>query len=192
MAQVRKRPRRLPRLQRRHCPISHPDGRLHRREGNDHQHHFCRWACRTVQILYVSPPMYFLDLTARKQVRSGSCLILRCTAAYCASKAAIIGFTRAMTEEYASRGIRCNALCPGCNCFKPPIFILESHLRLVFCASPRIPKAPYGHLLNYLFSVISRHDIRLTTSKDVQTAIISPFQADPQFSSYLDTIIPAQ
>lgn len=34
-------------------------------------------------------------------------------AAYCACKAATIGFTRAVAVEYATQGIRCNAICPG-------------------------------------------------------------------------------
>lgn len=34
-------------------------------------------------------------------------------AAYCASKGAVIAFTRQVALQYASAGIRCNALCPG-------------------------------------------------------------------------------
>ena len=33
--------------------------------------------------------------------------------AYGASKAAVIGLTKAVAAEYVSRGIRCNAICPG-------------------------------------------------------------------------------
>ena len=33
--------------------------------------------------------------------------------AYCASKAAVIGLTKAIAADYVSRGIRCNAICPG-------------------------------------------------------------------------------
>jgi NAD(P)-dependent dehydrogenase (short-subunit alcohol dehydrogenase family) len=34
-------------------------------------------------------------------------------AAYCASKAGLIGLTRAVAADYASLGIRCVAVCPG-------------------------------------------------------------------------------
>lgn len=33
--------------------------------------------------------------------------------AYAASKSALIGFTKSVAKELASRGIRCNAICPG-------------------------------------------------------------------------------
>ena len=35
------------------------------------------------------------------------------TTAHCASKAAILAFTRAVAAEYGDRGIRCNAIVPG-------------------------------------------------------------------------------
>lgn len=38
---------------------------------------------------------------------------IRDRAAYCTSKAAVIGFTRSLTADYAHRGIRANAVCPG-------------------------------------------------------------------------------
>ena len=34
-------------------------------------------------------------------------------AAYCASKAGVLGMTRAMAVEYADQGVRVNAICPG-------------------------------------------------------------------------------
>jgi NAD(P)-dependent dehydrogenase (short-subunit alcohol dehydrogenase family) len=34
-------------------------------------------------------------------------------AAYCASKAGLIGLTRAVAADYASHGVRCVAICPG-------------------------------------------------------------------------------
>ena len=33
--------------------------------------------------------------------------------AYCASKAAVIGMTKAIAADYVTRGVRCNAICPG-------------------------------------------------------------------------------
>ncbi len=33
--------------------------------------------------------------------------------AYCASKAAVIGMTKAIAADYVDKGIRCNAICPG-------------------------------------------------------------------------------
>lgn len=33
--------------------------------------------------------------------------------AYCASKAAVVGLTKALAVEFASRGVRVNAICPG-------------------------------------------------------------------------------
>lgn len=35
------------------------------------------------------------------------------TAGYCASKHAVVGMTTALAAEYASRGVRVNAVCPG-------------------------------------------------------------------------------
>ncbi len=32
---------------------------------------------------------------------------------YCASKAAVIGMTKAIAADFVSNGIRCNAICPG-------------------------------------------------------------------------------
>ncbi len=38
---------------------------------------------------------------------------LRRRAAYCASKAAVIGLTRALAADHAGQGLRINAICPG-------------------------------------------------------------------------------
>lgn len=38
---------------------------------------------------------------------------LKRRAAYCASKAAVIGLTRAIAVDYAAAGVRCNAVAPG-------------------------------------------------------------------------------
>lgn len=33
--------------------------------------------------------------------------------AYCASKAAVVGMTKAIAADFVTKGIRCNAICPG-------------------------------------------------------------------------------
>lgn len=38
---------------------------------------------------------------------------LRDRAAYCASKAAVIGLTKQIAVQYAAQGVRCNCVCPG-------------------------------------------------------------------------------
>ena len=38
---------------------------------------------------------------------------LQARAAYCASKAGLVGLTRAVAADYAQQGIRCIAVCPG-------------------------------------------------------------------------------
>jgi NAD(P)-dependent dehydrogenase (short-subunit alcohol dehydrogenase family) len=38
---------------------------------------------------------------------------LQARAAYCASKAGVVGLTRAVAADYAAAGIRCIAVCPG-------------------------------------------------------------------------------
>jgi NAD(P)-dependent dehydrogenase (short-subunit alcohol dehydrogenase family) len=38
---------------------------------------------------------------------------LRDRAAYCASKAAVIGLTKQVAVQYAGTGVRCNSICPG-------------------------------------------------------------------------------
>jgi NAD(P)-dependent dehydrogenase (short-subunit alcohol dehydrogenase family) len=38
---------------------------------------------------------------------------LKDRAAYCASKGAVIAFTRQVAVQYAGTGVRCNSLCPG-------------------------------------------------------------------------------
>jgi 2-keto-3-deoxy-L-fuconate dehydrogenase len=33
--------------------------------------------------------------------------------AYCATKAAVIGLTKAVAADFVTQGVRCNAICPG-------------------------------------------------------------------------------
>lgn len=49
--------------------------------------------------------------------------------AYCSSKAAILGLTRALAIEYASKGIRCNAVAAGCKPKFRFFFVLPPHFQ---------------------------------------------------------------
>lgn len=55
---------------------------------------------------------------------------------YAASKAAIVGFTRALARDVATRGIRVNTICPG---------LVETELTRSFIAEPNYRKAILAH-----------------------------------------------
>lgn len=72
-------------------------------------------------------------------------------AAYNASKAAVISFTRHLTAEYASRGIRANCVCPGWieTGFNDPIFDAAPELdedELVRAAVPAARQGSAGEI----------------------------------------------
>jgi meso-butanediol dehydrogenase/(S,S)-butanediol dehydrogenase/diacetyl reductase len=67
-------------------------------------------------------------------------------AAYNASKAAVISFTRHLTAEYASRGIRANCVCPGWikTGFNDPIFESDPELDEDGLVRATVPAARQG------------------------------------------------
>lgn len=67
-------------------------------------------------------------------------------AAYNTSKAAVISFTRHLTAEYASRGIRANCVCPGwiATGFNDPIFESQPQLDEDELVRASVPAARQG------------------------------------------------
>ena len=60
------------------------------------------------------PPMLDAGRGAIVNTASVAGLVgLRDRAAYCASKGAVISFTKQVALQYASTGVRCNCVCPG-------------------------------------------------------------------------------
>ena len=63
---------------------------------------------------YALPPMLRQGSGAIVNTASIAGLVgLRDRAAYCASKGAVIAFTRQVAIQYAGTGVRCNCVCPG-------------------------------------------------------------------------------
>jgi NAD(P)-dependent dehydrogenase (short-subunit alcohol dehydrogenase family) len=63
---------------------------------------------------YAVPVMLAQDRGVIVNTASAAGLVgLKDRAAYCASKGAVIAFTRQVAVQYAGTGIRCNSICPG-------------------------------------------------------------------------------
>lgn len=63
---------------------------------------------------FALPPMLRTGRGAIVNTASVAGLVgLRDRAAYCASKGAVISFTKQVALQYASTGVRCNCVCPG-------------------------------------------------------------------------------
>lgn len=111
MAQDRQPPERLPRLQVRMRAIPRARPPPERRPWLDYRH--IKW--RRTQASgrrreYVRILRWFRCSHKMLTCPSHS-------AAYCASKAALVQFTKAVALDYAPHKIHCNAICPGCKSF---------------------------------------------------------------------------
>ena len=63
---------------------------------------------------YALPPMLERGRGVIVNMASVAALIgLKDRAAYCASKGAVVAFTKQVAMQYAARGVRCVSLCPG-------------------------------------------------------------------------------
>jgi NAD(P)-dependent dehydrogenase (short-subunit alcohol dehydrogenase family) len=63
---------------------------------------------------YALPPMLERERGVIVNMASVGALVgLRDRAAYCASKGAVVAFTKQVAMQYATQGVRCVSLCPG-------------------------------------------------------------------------------
>jgi NAD(P)-dependent dehydrogenase (short-subunit alcohol dehydrogenase family) len=70
---------------------------------------------------------------------------LRYTSAYCASKHALVGLTRALAVEWADRGVTVNAVCPGWT----DTDMLHSAVRTVSLKTGRSPEESRSAILSH-------------------------------------------
>jgi 2-deoxy-D-gluconate 3-dehydrogenase len=80
---------------------------------------------RSITKVQLETPFFLSTAIARRQIESGiagchifigsltSHLGIPTVSPYAASKSGILGLTRTLAAEWASHGIRCNAICPG-------------------------------------------------------------------------------
>lgn len=90
---------------------------------HDHSHHYPESAWDRMVRINLGSVFHVTQRALPHLLASHGCVVNMASAAglmgvpynaaYCATKAGVIGMTRAMAVEYASQGVRFNAVCPG-------------------------------------------------------------------------------